>query len=385
MLPRTSMTRVFLFSLTLLTFLTAGLFADDEEAYPESPVRRYEGVLGEAAQVVALLQTRDNNAGVCYDLSYYPAATGLPIALVSDGPANADGMESFKELRPGTPEQPEEQVVGQLLLMVDDRLITGTWTSPDGITKLPVRLEERYPEGSVRLDQTHLQFASTERVGLMSTGYERQLSFPQSFGKQRHPALDETLAQLALSAVSPGERADPTVATFSKLLRAQVNAPYELEQNFINSRSDAFHVRMNEAGILTVEHRTEEYAGGAHGSYSSTFHSINIADGNELRFPDLVRGNVQEKWASLAAAQLLKDRQMKPGTALTEIGLYEDKLELSDDWFLVPGGIGFYYAPYEIGPYAAGSFEFVLPWKDIIEDLEIGSIAETLASRFEGN
>jgi hypothetical protein len=25
--------------------------------------------------VVALLQTRDNNAGVCYDLSYYPAAT----------------------------------------------------------------------------------------------------------------------------------------------------------------------------------------------------------------------------------------------------------------------------------------------------------------------
>ena len=376
------MTRLFLFTLAFALTSPFTVSADEEETYPDSPIRRYEGVLGEAGKVVVLLQTCDGDSGVFYDLSYYPETTGIPIALLSDGPANAEGEESFQELRPGTPEAPEEQVVGRVLLKLEDNRITGTWTSPDGQKKLPVALEERYPEGSVRLDQTHLQFASTERVGLISTGYERQLSLLQSFGKHRTPALDETLAQLALSAIAPGERVEPTVEALSKLLRAQVNAPYELEQNFINSRSDSFHVRMNEAGILTVEHRTEEYAGGAHGNYSSAFHTLSIADGTELRLPDLVRGNIREKWAALGGAQLLKDRQMKPGTSLTEIGLFEDKLELSDEWFLVPGGIGFYYAPYEIGPYAAGSFEFILPWKDISEDLEPGSIAETLAKRF---
>ena len=46
----------------------------------------------------------------------------------------------------------------------------------------------------------------------------------------------------------------------------------------------------------------------------------------------------------------------------------------------MPGGIGFYYAPYEIGPYAAGSYEFVLPWKDIVDDLKPGTAVHKLAT-----
>jgi hypothetical protein len=50
----------------------------------------------------------------------------------------------------------------------------------------------------------------------------------------------------------------------------------------------------------------------------------------------------------------------------------------------VPGGIGFSYAPYEIGPYALGSIEFILPWKDVIDDLKPGTKVHEMAAKLVG-
>jgi hypothetical protein len=92
-----------------------------------------------------------------------------------------------------------------------------------------------------------------------------------------------------------------------------------------------------------------------------------------------VNQGYEEKWASLGRAALLEQRGLKPGSSLVKAGLYEDHLELNTTWFLVPGGIGFRYSSYEIAPYSAGQYEFILPWKDIIKHLKPGTKVHEIA------
>ena len=56
---------------------------------------------------------------------------------------------------------------------------------------------------------------------------------------------------------------------------------------------------------------------------------------------------------------------VQPDAPLHDAGLSIDALELTDNWFVNAGGIGFSYSPYEIASYARGYVVFTLPWKDI--------------------
>ena len=103
-----------------------------------------------------------------------------------------------------------------------------------------------------------------------------------------------------------------------------------------------------------------------------------------MKLADLVEPGFEEKWAALGRTEILKSHGQKPYASLKDAGLFEDKLELNENWFLVPGGIGFSYAPYEIGPYALGSIEFILPWKDVIDDLKPGTKVHEMAAKLVG-
>jgi hypothetical protein len=139
---------------------------------------------------------------------------------------------------------------------------------------------------------------------------------------------------------------------------------------------------MNESGFLTVEESSHVHEGGPHGYGFSRFWNLDIATGNPVDLADIVKPGYEEKWAALGRNAILEQRGLKPSASLVKAGLYEDHLELNTSWFLVPGGIGFYYAPYEIAPYAMGEFEFILPWKDILEDLKLGTKIHEIAQGF---
>jgi predicted AAA+ superfamily ATPase len=53
--------------------------------------------------------------------------------------------------------------------------------------------------------------------------------------------------------------------------------------------------------------------------------------------------------------------------------LFEDVFELNDNWFLSPEGLGFSFDPYEIGPYAAGFIELVIPYSKLKAWVKPGS------------
>ena len=73
---------------------------------------------------------------------------------------------------------------------------------------------------------------------------------------------------------------------------------------------------------------------------------------------------------SLLETQFRKDRNLKSNEPLTEGGLFENKIEPNDNFFLTSKGIGFNYMPYEIGPYALGEIDIFIPFSQLTSYLQ---------------
>ena len=55
-------------------------------------------------------------------------------------------------------------------------------------------------------------------------------------------------------------------------------------------------------------------------------------------------------------------------TVIAEAGgmmMMEDHIEMNDNFYLMPNGIGFYYNPYEVAAYAVGTTDLFIPFSEI--------------------
>jgi len=373
------MKRRLLLAAALFVASTAFLHAQDEEA-PPSFVRRFEGTLGKNLGITLFFTEREiGESGFSYDAAYHYHKSGLPIPLVHD--AEAEGFQ-FREIAGYTPEG-EEQITGSWSITMEEDRISGTWTAPDGKKKLPIALKESYPAGTVKVERLKIDFSYSELIGSTRRGRQMDVTFLRVRDKKAQ-ALNSRLAQLARNSIDPDGKLPATPEALTKHLRDQVRGEMEADQNYISSQSEDFRVCMNESGFLTVENASYAFEGGAHGNHASSYHTLDITTGKALKLADLVEPGFEEKWAALGRTEILKSHGQKPDASLKDAGLFEDKLELNENWFLVPGGIGFSYAPYEIGPYALGSIEFILPWKDVIDDLKPGTKVHEMAAKLVG-
>jgi len=128
---------------------------------------------------------------------------------------------------------------------------------------------------------------------------------------------------------------------------------------------------------------TERYVfeGGAHGVTASTFCLIDMENGRVLTAEDLFN----DGWREPVGAKLVKealrvfssDKGRKKEGSLSGFGLFEDEIEPSSEVFLCRRGVGFHYNRYELGPYAAGDFMFVIPWEDLSGVLKNPDLGES--------
>jgi hypothetical protein len=50
---------------------------------------------------------------------------------------------------------------------------------------------------------------------------------------------------------------------------------------------------------------------------------------------------------------------------LQEGGFFENTITIPENFFIVPGGLGFHWDPYEIAPYAMGPIEITIPFEKL--------------------
>lgn len=222
-----------------------------------------------------------------------------------------------------------------------------------------------YREQSLCLPQLRGSGATLNRVN----GFIRSLAMLQLHTSEEAPKTD---------AGAPS----PTLAALGKAVRA--NLPNEEEFDALEvgqfeslSFDEDFLVMLNAKEVFSMRMLHSEYTGGAHPNSNAAHVTFDLQSGEELTLDDLLNPGWRDALTELAEVTLRDQFDLKKEDALNEKGpLFDDAFELNDNWFLSPEGLGFSFDPYEIGPYAVGFIEPIIPYSKLKELVKPGSALE---------
>lgn len=124
------------------------------------------------------------------------------------------------------------------------------------------------------------------------------------------------------------------------------------------------HVQLYIKDLLIYRVDYNEYTGGAHGIYSSTFLNMDLRTLSPIRLDDLFVSDYEEALTDLLWNQLMADNKVATHQELEDMGYATaGDLKPTENFYLSKEGITFYYNVYEIAPYVMGPVKITLPYE----------------------
>ena len=171
---------------------------------------------------------------------------------------------------------------------------------------------------------------------------------------------------------------DTTVSTFPSPVRIEMRSEEkeltaeELDYAFLSYYDDmSFGVQRSDSNVISFTITYYTFSGGAHGNYSTQGVNYNTRTGELIAFSDLSDD------ADAFHADTLAYNQNLAGTEVYQMRMFsedllagvslESVLYADDAWYLSASGLTFISDPYALGPYVAGTIEFVIPYADLAD------------------
>lgn len=124
------------------------------------------------------------------------------------------------------------------------------------------------------------------------------------------------------------------------------------------------HVQLYTKQLLVYRIDYNEYTGGAHGIYMSSFLNMNLQTLSPIRLDDLFVNDYSEALTDLLWNQLMADNKVTSRQELEDMGyVTTGNLEPTENFYLGKEGITFYYNVYDIAPYVMGPVKITLPYE----------------------
>lgn len=343
----------------------------------------YTGLISDDLKLTADLIKSENSFSGFYYYEYEEEGFWIssnPIAL--DGRVNDDGSFVLNEFGGYT-----SYFQGNL---ENSQLIKGVWVNEMLKEDVDFTLKATYPKGSIHLNliEQYQKSYFQQNPELPFAEFKLTLLFPDY-------QIDQAVYHQLMSKIYHyigyrGELSDKTS------IISQLTAKYD--QQFQNSLSnvkldsfpDSFNweksIRMdvinNESGWLCLQFETYAKSGSRDGSLVRKYLVFDINENKILKIDDLFS---EEDLAMLSAkieSKLRLQYKLDTEKALTEFGFFSDSIQPSQNFYLHPGGIGFYYNVYEIAPYSNGTTDIFISWSEIeTSSDEINRIIETFRKR----
>lgn len=275
--------------------------------------------------------------------SYYYDSRGRPISLLGEVNLEETKIELVEF---GDKKKKTGKFTG-IFTPVPDGLgttIEGTWSSPDGDTRLPFKLTK----------VANYDF-STIKQGKYS---EAKWSYPLLISKNE--VIQKISAKLR-------DRMKPQIEEYQK------DAKEGFMTDVITSTwlfTYDYSLAYYSEELISFIAQVYSYTGGAHGNtyFMSSNYSVNKDDSTLLKLSDLFKK--ESNYVKVLSDLIIKDlKKQKAGwVANGEIAsLKEDEI---GPFALTPRGIQFAFAPYAVGPYSDGAFfveiSYVHQLKDIL-------------------
>jgi len=319
--------------------------------------KHFKGSIGTSLDLqMKLVRTGDQLAG-----SYFYQKVGTRIDV--RGNVDKDGNLTLDEFDPSG----KQTGVFKGIWTVDqkDGLITlaGNWSKPasekgsDKKTAFSVHEEPITFTGDVDL------VAKQIKENNKKLNYQIAAQYPQLSGGN-NPNL-EKFNQAARAAVTK------KVAGFKKDMTPEAGENTEETRPEDSMGSDltiSYTVVLAQDDLVSVEFEVSSYfQGAAHpNSYSETF-NYDLKNGKQLKLTDLFKPGAKylQAIANYCVADLKKQA--------TEKGLMAEEIEKGaaakadnyQGWTITKRGLGIYFDPYQVGPYAAGPQFVLVPYSDL--------------------
>lgn len=123
------------------------------------------------------------------------------------------------------------------------------------------------------------------------------------------------------------------------------------------------HVQLYDKDLLVYRVYYNEYTGGAHGIYTTTYLNMDLTLMRPLCLDDIFVGDYKDTLTDLIWSQLMNVNKASTREELEEQGYGSiGDITPTENFYLSKEGITFYYNVYDIAPYAMGPVEVNIPF-----------------------
>ena len=271
---------------------------------------------------------------------------------------------------------------------VSSQAMSGTFESANGSKPLPFEVTEKYPEGSIAMNVYY------------------QKAFIPLVKKPKSP-----VATIQLGMLLPGESANPLISdTLIRLMLVKftgklvrITQPEKLLngmkqiyfENYLSTNEGIYnekmasgfnwqslkflHILMNGSHILSFYIDHYAFTGGAHGIQTRQFTVVNLWTGKEVELKNIFKENTEAQLSSIISDKIHEMNHLPTTQSLKDAGFFSDTVKPTDNFYITHDGIGFFYNQYDIAPYASGTIDVFVPFRELKDMLVAGGVIRELS------
>jgi hypothetical protein len=245
----------------------------------------------------------------------------------------------------------------------------GQWT--DAVTKevLPFKLAE------VREGVPAIAFEDYREEDC--TNRDRNMKHPKPEGEAWH--TDTLCSYIALHVPKVGTGDEAVDKAINSAIQKEVAHYWDKQYPTVEAYLKSIHrlkadeylsldrdcpVITVEDDVMTIEFFTFEYGGGAHPLGGTSHLNFDLKTGKVLRLADILVANGKAKLDKIGR-RIYKGEGYVEGLEDDDNFFQPDGFKLLENFSITPGGLRFYYNPYEIASYAEGPQEVFIPYEEM--------------------
>ena len=249
--------------------------------------------------------------------------------------------------------------------------LRGTWQTDDGKRKFEVAIGAARSEGPAlswmtSSGDTRLRVDTDDSP---SASFDESLIWPVG----NHPAVASFRKALLKfldwpdSIRSPhawiAKRKKDFLIENNELFRSLADSDWmQFPQAYQITESNQMFVQSMRSDFVTLVRSHYSYTGGAHGYYFSRYFNFDWRNRKKIQLKDIFMPSGIIVGPSFLERSFREKMKLLSSESLTDAGLFEEKIPMTENFYLTGSGIVFCYAPYEIGPYAMGEVELILSY-----------------------
>lgn len=260
----------------------------------------------------------------------------------------------------------------------NSKLIKGDWINKNLGEPIGFALKATYAQGSIPLNLSVYQSSKLfdDQEGNPSASFNISLLFPNAQLDEAvyHQLLDRIYYYIGYRGKSQNQ----------KDILSQLEDRYyqQFQSSLANIKLDSFpetfnwskNIRMdvinNESGLLCLQFETYAKTGDRDGTLVRKYLVFSIKENKVLKIEDVFKEESISQLESLLEKKLRQNYRIEAEAPLSSVGFFQDSIPVTKNFYLHPGGIGFYYNVFEIAPQSTGSSDVFIPFSEIQASLK---------------